>query len=150
MKGKNTELGVFGKPVRFYVETAERPWLYVALIIVLIYLVSFWLEQLSFSMVTPFILVVQVLTAVTVAYLVGVRGLHYWPQVMLVCGLVGFSAGVISAIFSLIKWWYPWLILNLITEPVWSGALAALVGWLTLGFFRLPQLTSQWRSFFIN
>lgn len=150
MKEKNIELGVFGKPVRFYVETAGGPWFYLTLVIVLIYLVSFWLEQLTFSIVIPFILVAQVLAAVIVAYLVGVRGLHYWPQVVLVCGLVGLAAGIISAVFSLIRWWYPWLIFNLVTEPVWSGILTALVGLLTLGFFRLPQFTRQWRSSFNN
>ena len=138
--------GLFGQPVRFYVEAAELPWVVLSGAIVLAYVLSFWLSALDITVLPPLVLILQVLGAVTTAYLVGIRQGSTWSQATLTCVLVGLGAGVVSAILALFRFWYLWLIFNLVVEPVWSGLLSAAIGLITLGFFRLPPILKHFRE----
>ena len=44
---------------------------------------------------------------------------------------------------AFIRFFYPWLLLNLVTEPVWSGLIAGCLGAVTIGFFKLPKLIKR-------
>lgn len=142
-----SSLGVFGQPVRFYVEAAGLPWVVLSGTIIFTYVLSYWLVGLDVMVLPPLVLMLQVLGAALTAYLVGVRGGATWGQTALTCLLVGVGAGLVSAILALFRFWYLWLVFNVVVEPVWSGLLAAAVGLITLGFFRLPALLNRYREF---
>ncbi|MDP3986509.1 MAG: hypothetical protein Q8P77_03750 [Candidatus Veblenbacteria bacterium] len=134
------EAGLLGQPMRWYVDQAERPWVGLSLFLLLGFVSSFWLEISYLEVVAPLALVAQLLAAVVAAYLTGVHGGATWGQTLITCLLVGAGGGLVSAVLSFIRFFYPWLLLNLVTEPVWSGLLAAGVGVITIGFFHLPEL----------
>ncbi len=139
--------GVLGQPVRFYVEAAELPWLLLSGAVVAVYVLSYWLSALDIIALSPLVLVLQVLGAALGAYLVGVKQGSSWSQTVVVCCMVGAAAGVVSAVLALFRFWYLWLVFNLVVEPVWSGVLGAVVGLVTLGFFHLPVVIKRFQAF---
>jgi len=143
---KTITSGLLGNPVRFYVEAAELPWAALSGAVLLAYVLSYWLPSLDIMVMPPLVLILQVLGATLTAYLVGVREGNSWAQTVAVCLMVGIAAGILSALLQLFRFWYPWLIFNLVVEPIWSGLLAAAVGSVTLGFFRLPSLLKHFKT----
>jgi hypothetical protein len=139
--------GIFGQPVRAYVEAVELPWLLMVGGVALIYVVSYWLGSLDILTLPPLVLFLQVLGSAICAYLVGVKQGNTWSQTALACALVGFSGGVVSAVLALFRFWHFWLVFNIVVEPVWSGLLGAAVGLVTLGFFHLPLLIKRLQAF---
>ncbi len=139
--------GLFGNPVRFYVEAAELPWVALTGGIALVYILSYWLAGLDIMVMPPLVLILQVLGASLTAYLTGVREEATWAQTLIVCLLVGIATGAVSALLALFRFWYPWLIFNLVVEPVWSGLLAVAVGSVTISFFHLPALLKRYKTF---
>lgn len=132
--------GLFGESMQWYVDQAELPWVGLAAATTLLYLASFWLNLSYLDHVSPSALVLQIAAAAATAYRVGVRRHALVPQVAATCALVGGAGGAVSALWALIRFGTWWLVPNLITEPVWSLLLAAAVGLLTLGFFKLPAV----------
>jgi len=139
-------VGVFGKPMRDYVDTAELPWFALTLVLTFSYVGSFWLEVSYLTLMAPLALILQVVTAVVAAYLVGVRKGFTWQQVACTCALVGFGGGLASAVLALVRFWHYWLAFNVLVEPFWSALLGAFVGVLTVGFFQLPKLAQYFRD----
>lgn len=137
------ETGLFGQPMRWYMDQAEGPFIGLALAFLVGYIGSYWLEVSYLEVVAPLVLVAQLVAAVVTAYLTGVHGGASLTQTILVCLLVGGSGGAISAILAFIRFFYPWLLLNLVTEPVWSGLIAGCLGAVTIGFFKLPKLIKR-------
>ncbi|MBI5466136.1 MAG: hypothetical protein HY974_02525 [Candidatus Kerfeldbacteria bacterium] len=146
----DTDVSLFGQPVAWYVEAAEWPLVALSSSLSLLYLASFWLQLSYLDWLQPLVLILQVLVAVVTAYLVGIRQGNNWKQLFVVCCLVGSTAGLVSALWALIHYagtslvFTISLIFNFVTEPVWSGLLAAAVSLLTLAFFHLPRWTAGW------
>lgn len=132
------EVGLCAQPMRWYVDQAEWPFVGLAVALSFCYIGSFWLEVSYLTLMAPLVLILQVVAASLTAYLVGVRQPATWQQVGITCLLVGFGGGAISALWSLIRFLYGWLVLNLLAEPVWSGLLSGIVGVVTVIFFHLP------------
>ncbi|MFA4818360.1 MAG: hypothetical protein WC621_00795 [Patescibacteria group bacterium] len=141
---KTVGLEVYGKPISDYVELAEWPFIIAAGLIVLVYLISIWMEMSYYGLVVSLILLIQILIAAALAYWRGVLNHDTWPQIVSLAVLVGMLAGLISAVAALIRFGRLWMVFNLITEPIWSGLLAALISLLTLGFFALPAVLRPW------
>lgn len=133
-----------GKRVSDYVELAEWPVVALAGVVILIYLMSLWLEMSYYGLIVPLVFLAQVLAAAGLAYWRGVINQETWPQVVILTALVGLTAGLVSAVLALFRFWHFWLIFNLVTEPVWSACLAIVVSLLTLGFFHLPGALRPW------
>jgi len=146
----NTDANLFGQPVSWYVEAAEWPFVALSSSLSLLYLASFWLQLSYLDWLQPMVLMLQVLAAVITAYLVGIRQGNNWKQLSVVCCLVGSTAGLVSATWALLRYagtsliFTISLVFNFVTEPVWSGLLAAAVALLTLVFFNLPRWTAGW------
>jgi len=135
-----SESGLFGQPMRWYVDRAEWPFVALSSFFLLGFLASYWLEPSYLEVVAPLSLVAQLVTAIVTAYLVGINQKASLGQTVVTCLLVGASAGFVSALLAFIRFFYPWLLLNLVTEPVWSGMIASFMGVITIGFFNLPKL----------
>lgn len=133
-------VGLFGREMRWYVDQAEWPFVALASVFILGFIVSYWLEISYLEVVAPLALVIQIVAAVAVAYLTGIRAGATLGQVTITCALVAAAGGLINAFFSFIRFFYPWLLLNLVTEPIWSALLAVGIGIITIGFFNLPKL----------
>lgn len=133
-------LGFLGNTIRYYIDKAEKPFAVQALILALFYILTFWLQVSYLDIVAPFTMALQVVVASVTAYVVGIQTGASWKVTAIICIIVGFAGGVVSALLSLVRFWYPWLIMNLIVEPVWSGLLAGTVSLLTIGFFGLPRV----------
>lgn len=142
----NGNSGIFGQPMRWYVDQAEWPFVALSSIFILGFIVSYWLEISYLEVVAPLALVVQIVAAAVVAYLTGVRSGVALSQTLVVCALVSAAGGLVNALLSFIRFFYPWLLLNLVTEPVWSALLAVGVGLITIGFFHLPKLIKSKQS----
>ncbi len=138
----------FGKPVRWYVDQAEWPFVTLSLVVTAAYIGSFWLEVSYLALMAPLVFMLQVAAGVAVAYLTGVRLSSTLVQTMAVCAFVAFGGGAVSALWAVLRFWYPWLVLNLVTEPVWSVFLAVFVSLATVGFFQLPRLVNRLRAVF--
>lgn len=134
------ETGIFGQSVRWYVDQAEWPWLGLSLAYIFGFISSYWIETSYLDAVAPLALVAQLVAAVVTAYLTGVHGSATLQQTIVTCVLVGICGGLVSAVLVFVRFFYPWLLLNIVTEPVWSGLMAAGVGVVTIGFFNLPKL----------
>ncbi|MBU1038998.1 hypothetical protein KKC17_02065 [Patescibacteria group bacterium] len=134
--GLNIEL--FQKPMRWYLDVAELPFVFLSLIIILTYTGSFWLDWSYVRMVFPLVLIYQLVAAVVNAYLSLVQPANL-KQTAVICLLTAVGGALVSAVAALIRFWYPWLFFNLIAEPIWSGLLAIIVGVLAFGFFHLPK-----------
>lgn len=139
---------LFGKSTRWYVDQAEWSWFGLVLVISAVYLGSFWLEVSYLTLMAPLVLILQVTIIAATSYLVGVRRQSSLAQTTTVCALVAFGGGAAAAVWAVIRFWHPWLFLNLVTEPVWSALLAVLVSAATIGFFRLPALINRLRVIF--
>lgn len=137
------EVGIFGQPMRWYVDRAEWSWAGLSLVFFFGFLVSYWVEVSYLEIVAPLALVAQVVTAIVATYLVGIRDGATIPQTLVVCALVGVGGGAVNALLSFIRFFYPWLLLNLVIEPVWSALLTAGVSLVTIGFFQLPKLIKK-------
>ncbi len=142
----NDQVTLLGQSASRYVERAELPVVVLTTVIVLVYLISFWLPVSYLGVVTPLILLIQVIVSAGVGYLTGVRGGASWLQTALVGVLVAGWGGVVSAILALFRFNYYWLIPNIITEPVWSGILGAIISALTVGFFNLPGIAQRYSA----
>ena len=137
------EAGIFGQPMRWYVDRAEWSFVYLSLFFIFGFLLSYWLQVSYLDLVAPLNLVAQIVAAIVTAYFTGIRHGATLAQTVLTCLLVGAFAGLVAAILSFIRFFYPWLLLNLVTEPVWSALLAASMGAITIGFFHLPKLIKK-------
>ncbi len=141
----DSNIGLFGQPMRWYVDRVEWPFVGLSLFFIFGFLVSYWIEFPYLEVVAPLVLIAQLVGAIFTAYFAGIRSGATVAQIIVTCFLVGFVSGVINAFLSLIRFVfiYPWLLLNLITEPVWSGLLAGVMGLITIGFFRLPKIMNS-------
>lgn len=142
-----SELGLFGQPMRWYVDKAEWPFVTLSLFFILGFIISYWLPVSYLEVVSPLILIAQVVAAVTTSYLTGVRSGATLAQTIVTCALVGAFAGEVAALLSFIRFFYPWLLLNLVVEPFWSGLLAGSIGAVTIGFFSLPKFIKKQQNF---
>jgi hypothetical protein len=146
----NNDAVLFGQTVTWYVAAAEWPLVVLGSGLSLLYLSSFWLQLSYLDWLQPLVLMFQVVAAVITAYLVGIRQGNSWQQLAIVCCLIGSAAGLVSAIWALLRYagtslvFTVALVFNFVTEPVWSGLLAASVALLTLVFFNLPRWTAGW------
>ncbi len=137
------ETGIFGQPIRWYIDQAEWPLVGLALAYIVGFISSYWIEAPYLDIVAPLSLVFQLVAAVATAYLTGVHGGAGLKPTLVTCFLVGLAGGIVSAVLSFIRFFYAWLLFNIITEPVWSGLMAAAVGSITIAFFNLPKLVKQ-------
>ncbi|MEK7496568.1 MAG: hypothetical protein AAB657_01545 [Patescibacteria group bacterium] len=132
----NQPVLIFNQPVRFYIEAAVRPFVILSAILSFLFLISFWLQLSYLSVAAPIVLFLQIAMACYVGWKLGVIAKLNWRELMLVAGLVGAGAGFVSAVWSLVRFWYVWLAFNLITEPVLSALLASVVSIITVWFFK--------------
>lgn len=137
------ETGIFGQPVSWYVDQAEWPFVGLALAYIVGFVSSYWVEASYLEVVAPLALVAQMLAAILTAYLTHIHKGAKLSQTLLVCALVGFTGGLVSAVLVFIRFFYAWMLLNIVTEPIWSGLMAAVVGLVTIGFFNLPKLVKR-------
>ena len=136
-------VGLFGQSMRWYVDRAEWPFVALCLFFLFGFLISYWVEFSYFEVVAPLVLVAQMVAAIVAAYLTGIRHGATLAQTVITCLLLGAFSGAINAVLSFIRFFYPWLLLNLVTEPVWSALLAGGMGAVTIGFFYLPKLIKK-------
>lgn len=136
-------VGLFGQSMRWYVDRAEWPAVALSLFFIFGFIINYWVQFSYLEVAAPLALVAQMVAAIATAYLTGIRQGATLPQTIVTCALVGIFSGSINALLSFIHFFYPWLLLNLITEPVWSALLAGGIGAVTIGFFSLPRFIKK-------
>lgn len=128
----------FNYPVSFYFDLIERPWAGFSLLLLALYLLSFWLELNYLEVIIPLTLAGQILTVGVATYWYGIRRPLPLKSLLALGGLLGGWLGLTSALLALLRWWHLWLFFNLITESMLTAALGVMVALGTIWLFKLP------------
>lgn len=142
----NRSIEIWGHNVRWYIDQAEKPTLILVSLMVAIYVATFWLEMSYLGWLSPSLMFILVTGSIVYTYFFIVRKQLGWREGALTMILVGLIFGLVSAILALIRFWYGWLIINIIFEPFISAVLAAGVSLATWYFFHLPPLIKYNKS----
>lgn len=127
-----SELEFAHKSVRSYVKSLEIPVL-IAIVFESIFLISFdkeyvlfyWLEGFDYRFVLPWIVEVFVFIYITFR---GIRTLHLNREQLVVQNiLAGILIGFLFALIELIYIHSLWTVFNVVTRPLMSGAIGAVI-----------------------